>query len=708
MPITPRYKLSQTPTHVVITIHVPHVRVSSSTIELDIDGTEFHFHSSPYLLHLTLPGRLLDDPLSGREAKASYDPCLNDGTLTVEAWKEDSEDGHDVSLANHSGPVISHESSSPWNDLDLMARLQSVNDGMTTTGTRADKNITVLSSTSTSTHSLSNKEDSDDDKTKQEELTAAKEINIHDILREELDDGPRYGFNNAFRSVFRDFARSGLSKEMMELPEPDITPEDSRRNMRWNVEEQMFDPQRYLGDTFLSPEDDPIYYEAMHMTPHWKDARESVTRRVSNNGGHEKDKIGITVSDMMKSLSISRETKACMRTLTEQERSSLASTITSSPNAPFFTDKEFQLLSSITTNIRIPKYFKPVSSKNHPVSSKNHDQYNSIKYNDTSTLNNNDITERSENHTLSQILLSLTDILYAYAYDHRTTLGEPTCESSWTTSILSPTLSWFEAYNTTISTSYDTIATAANARMPSPQHSVILNTTSIKDALKFSIRRALTYPYLRNWDFVSIVLVQDVFDIFSSGHRTILRCLLQLHEIFERSEAHYLLNKLYIDPYICWIREYLDISALEHYVQQWREQIFGIRGDPISKKLIGFPLLDLEKEALQLESDRDNSTNDFSSEDGNSNTSFVNKTDELKELDHPIKNHNDESVSQESNPDQNLDKFDIKSNKSLLMFEESTDKFDQNRNKDEKNITQHDNENLESNSNKCPLIEEIL
>lgn len=39
--------------------------------------------------------------------------------------------------------------------------------------------------------------------------------------------------------------------------------------------------------------------------------------------------------------------------------------------------------------------------------------------------------------------LSLVDIMFAYAYNHRTTLGENSVESAWTINKLSPTLSWF-------------------------------------------------------------------------------------------------------------------------------------------------------------------------------------------------------------------------------------------------------------------------
>lgn len=41
-------------------------------------------------------------------------------------------------------------------------------------------------------------------------------------------------------------------------------------------------------------------------------------------------------------------------------------------------------------------------------------------------------------------LLGLADVLFAYAYDHRTTTGDATVESAWTVAVLSPLLSWLE------------------------------------------------------------------------------------------------------------------------------------------------------------------------------------------------------------------------------------------------------------------------
>lgn len=58
------------------------------------------------------------------------------------------------------------------------------------------------------------------------------------------------------------------------------------------------------------------------------------------------------------------------------------------------------------------------------------------------TLGNKDYLIDSKERRIA--LLSLVDILYAYAYNHRTTLGESTVESAWTINKLSSTLSWLQ------------------------------------------------------------------------------------------------------------------------------------------------------------------------------------------------------------------------------------------------------------------------
>lgn len=48
-----------------------------------------------------------------------------------------------------------------------------------------------------------------------------------------------------------------------------------------------------------------------------------------------------------------------------------------------------------------------------------------------------------DNGDSKKLCLNLIDILYASCYNHRTTLGENTVESSWTINKLSSTLCWF-------------------------------------------------------------------------------------------------------------------------------------------------------------------------------------------------------------------------------------------------------------------------
>ena len=148
--------------------------------------------------------------------------------------------------------------------------------------------------------------------------------------------------------------------------------------------------------------------------------------------------------------------------------------------------------------------------------------------------------------------LSLTDILFAYVYDHRTTDGDPTVESSWTIMILSPSFSWLENYNPP----YDTIA----------------------DVIRWSIRRSLIYPYLRNYTLATKI-VADVNRIIKGGRRTIIRCLLQLHEIMEKSESHYLFNKLYIDPLLGWIQQLEEVV-----VQKFGKELEDVIGSNVLGK----------------------------------------------------------------------------------------------------------------------------
>ncbi|KAJ4454851.1 putative box H/ACA snoRNP assembly protein Shq1 [Paratrimastix pyriformis] len=117
------------------------------------------------------------------------------------------------------------------------------------------------------------------------------------------------------------------------------------------------------------------------------------------------------------------------------------------------------------------------------------------------------------------LLWGLFDIMFAYCYNQRTTLGENTVESAWTIAKVSPTLSWLE------------------------------------DAVCACIRRALSFPLYRHWDLVQAVLA-DTVALLRSGRQRVLKVLLELKDIFDRDEARHLLCTIFINDYLMWLQRF--------------------------------------------------------------------------------------------------------------------------------------------------------
>eukprot|EP01091_Cochliopodium_minus_P020059 TRINITY_DN8646_c0_g1_i1.p1 TRINITY_DN8646_c0_g1~~TRINITY_DN8646_c0_g1_i1.p1 ORF type:complete len:331 (-),score=121.57 TRINITY_DN8646_c0_g1_i1:142-1134(-) len=105
----------------------------------------------------------------------------------------------------------------------------------------------------------------------------------------------------------------------------------------------------------------------------------------------------------------------------------------------------------------------------------------------------------------AEIFCGIIDVLFAYCYDHRTTQGDETSESGWTITMLSSSLSWFDYF------------------------------TTIEDTFVSCIRRSLIYPLYRNWS-LSHKIIQDIQILFSKGKKHVLRCLLKVKWILDRSE----------------------------------------------------------------------------------------------------------------------------------------------------------------------------
>ena len=172
------------------------------------------------------------------------------------------------------------------------------------------------------------------------------------------------------------------------------------------------------------------------------------------------------------------------------------------------------------------------------------------------------------------ILLTLTDILLSYAYEHRTTSGEPTVESCWTLVSLSPAFSYLENYI------HDSMSHSSTAAHFSNVEDVTL--VNYKNAIRTIaltfIRRCLIYPYLRSYTLAANA-VKDASRICKLGKRAILHSLLGIKNIFERTENYYYFNKILVDDYLCYVQKYDDMDEALLEIGQTLEECLGIFDD---------------------------------------------------------------------------------------------------------------------------------
>lgn len=136
--------------------------------------------------------------------------------------------------------------------------------------------------------------------------------------------------------------------------------------------------------------------------------------------------------------------------------------------------------------------------------------------------------------------LQIVDILFAYLYDCLMTEYEHSSESGWTINKLSSVLSCFVDYD-------------KNFYSQSKEISFTILEELIKNVLIAAYRRILTYPLYRNWKLCEKIK-NEICDVLLLGRYSIVKCFLQIRMIFERSEPRYLLNVLYIDPFLKWIQ----------------------------------------------------------------------------------------------------------------------------------------------------------
>lgn len=202
------------------------------------------------------------------------------------------------------------------------------------------------------------------------------------------------------------------------------------------------------------------------------------------------------------------------------------------------------------------------------------------------------ITSDSKEEQLA--LGGLVDILIGFTYDHLVTQGDSGVESTWTISIVSPTLGWLD---------------------PSDDLQVVTRS---------AVRRMISFPFLRHYDLAMRTL-RETNELLKRGKRMVLRALLALYRIIEKSETQYLLNTLYIQDYCVWIQSVSD-DRLLRLSQDFAECIQSFKKDDT-----GWALEQIEKSAVEAceddkkEEEEESSEEEFSSEEESS--------DEVDEVD---------------------------------------------------------------------------
>lgn len=159
------------------------------------------------------------------------------------------------------------------------------------------------------------------------------------------------------------------------------------------------------------------------------------------------------------------------------------------------------------------------------------------------------------------IYLGLVPLVFAWAYDHRTNMGDLTVESSWTVGKLSPSLCFL--YN---------------------------DYHKMKDLIIDCSERALSQPLYRHWQLI-ISTWGDVLKIFENGKKALLFVMVKLLEIFE-NEVHFCYRQIFIEDYAIWV-QYASEKVIESLFSELNKAIHDL-----SKRDVRFQLRELEVTGL--------------------------------------------------------------------------------------------------------------
>ncbi|KAI0374690.1 SHQ1-domain-containing protein [Pilatotrama ljubarskyi] len=187
------------------------------------------------------------------------------------------------------------------------------------------------------------------------------------------------------------------------------------------------------------------------------------------------------------------------------------------------------------------------------------------------------------------LYLTLLTLLFAYAYETRTTQHDPTPESAWTISSLTP---------------------AFSALDPPPYGEPSSNSSEfteaeLSDTFTASYRRSLAFPLYRSFALAEACRA-DVAALLARGKRVVARCLMETKDILDHHDVYYVYSKIWVDDFCVWTLAYASDDVLAKLAD-------AVKNLQISKSMIGWDLEELE--ALTREDTERRPDSDDESED---------------------------------------------------------------------------------------------
>lgn len=161
-----------------------------------------------------------------------------------------------------------------------------------------------------------------------------------------------------------------------------------------------------------------------------------------------------------------------------------------------------------------------------------------------------------------QLMMLIVSLLFSYHFDLRETEGDHNIESAWTIGKLTPQISFLDA------------------KYIIPTESV--NENLLKVVVITSIRRALSYPFHRNYKLVEKVW-DDVYYNLRGGKRLILKSLLDLKELFRFHDIYYVYDKIWLEDLCAWIiSDGVSEGTIRHLAYSVKKQVEAVNKTDIT------------------------------------------------------------------------------------------------------------------------------